>query len=80
MIQWWLLQIALILIAVFFTVFGVQILVGAYRLNDPFTFIMTFFASNLIILISLTLLIGFVYRAWRVYQELRRNGPPDSEP
>ncbi len=80
MIVWWLQQVVLTLVAGFFLVFGVQILVGAYRLDDPFTFIMTFFASNLIILISLTLLIGFVYRAWRVYRELRRNGPGDGEP
>ncbi len=80
MIVWWLQQVALTLIAVFFLVFGIQILVGAYRLNDPFTFIMTFFASNLIILISLTLLIGFVYRAYRVFQELRKDGPRDREP
>jgi nitrogen fixation/metabolism regulation signal transduction histidine kinase len=80
MILWWLQQVVLTLVAVFFLAFGIQILVGAYRLNDPFTFIMTFFASNLIILISLTLLIGFVYRAWRVFQALRKDGPPDGEP
>ena len=80
MMLWWLQQVALILVSVFFLAFGVQILIGAYGLSDPFTFIMTFFASNLIILISLTLLIGFVYRAYRVFRELRKNGPTDGGP
>jgi hypothetical protein len=35
----------------------------AYQLQNPFYFIMTFFASNLIILISGVLLLGFVLRA-----------------
>jgi hypothetical protein len=47
----------------FFLVFGVQILVGAYQLTDPFSFILTFFAANFIILISATLMIAFVYQA-----------------
>ena len=33
--------------------------------KDPFNFIMTFFASNLIILISVSLLIGFFIRLFR---------------
>jgi hypothetical protein len=31
-------------------------------LKNPFWFIMTFFASNLIILISATILVGIIYR------------------
>ncbi len=79
MILWWLQQVALTLIAIFFLAFGIQILIGAYGLDDPFTFVMVFFSSNLIILISLTLLIGFVYRGYRVYRELRRDAPPNGE-
>ena len=53
----------LILIACFFLYFGIAVLHGAYQLNDPFTFILTFFASNLMILISAALLIAFLLRA-----------------
>lgn len=55
-------QIILILVACFFLGFGVHLLVAAYHLNDPFYFVMTFFSSNLIILISAALLVGFVIR------------------
>jgi hypothetical protein len=34
----------------------------AYQILDPFSFVMTFFASNLIILISAALLLGFILR------------------
>jgi hypothetical protein len=58
----WIRQIALILLGCFFLAFGIHLLISAYRLDNPFWFIMTFFASNLIILISAALLVGFVIR------------------
>jgi hypothetical protein len=65
---WWLRQIVLISISAFFLYFGIRLLISAYEFNDPFTFLMTFFASNFIILISGTLIIGFVYRMITVYR------------
>ena len=55
-------RIALIVVGCFFLLFGIHLLISAYRLNNPFWFIMTFFASNLIILISAALLIGFILK------------------
>jgi len=49
-------------VSVLFLLFGVHLLVASYRLNDPFSFIMTFFASNLMILISAVGVIAFVIR------------------
>jgi nitrogen fixation/metabolism regulation signal transduction histidine kinase len=60
--QWLATQIILALIAIFFILFGINLLYMAYQLPEPFSFIMTFFASNFIILISATLLIGFVFK------------------
>ena len=60
--NWWIRKIILILAGCFFLLFGIQLLISAYRLNDPFLFIMTFFASNLIILISGALLAGFIFQ------------------
>jgi hypothetical protein len=58
-------QVLLILVGCFFLLFGVQLLISAYRLNNPLMFVMTFFASNLIILISAALVIGFVIRMFK---------------
>jgi TRAP-type C4-dicarboxylate transport system permease small subunit len=55
-------HLVLALIAVFFILFGINLLYMAYQILDPFSFVMTFFASNLIILISAALLLGFILR------------------
>ena len=55
-------MIIFILACLFFMAVGVDLLISAYRLNDPFSFIMVFFASNLMILISAALCLGFVLR------------------
>ena len=55
-------RIALGIVEVFFLLFGVYLLVLAYHLADPLSFIMTFFASNLVILVSAVLLLGLVLK------------------
>lgn len=71
-----------LLLAVFLTgsglflFFGIEILRMAYRLTDPFSFMFTFFAANFIILISLAIGGGILYRLW--YQ-FRNPAPPSSE-
>lgn len=62
---WWLGHIMLTSGACFFVFFGISLLMAAYRLKDPFSFIMTFFAASLIILISAVLTVGFVLRMIR---------------
>jgi hypothetical protein len=68
---WWIRQIVLISISAFFLYFGIRLLISAYELKDPFTFLMTFFASNFIILISAALMIGFAYRMITAYRQSR---------
>ena len=69
---WWTGQCLLALAAAFFLSYGVSLFLAAYKLNDPFHFIMMIFASNLIILINVALLIGFVYRMINVYRLLKK--------
>jgi uncharacterized membrane protein len=59
---WWIRQVLAAFLACFFIYFGIHLLWAAYRLDDPLMFVMTFFASNFIILISIVMLIAFVYR------------------
>jgi len=69
---WWIKQVAFVILGGFYLYFGIHLLISAYQLNDPFTFILTFFASNFMILISGVLLLGFVYRMVIVYRN-RKN-------
>jgi hypothetical protein len=73
---WWIRQVVLILLGAFFLFFGIQLLISSYGLKDPFTFLMTFFASNFIILISGTLIVGFAYRMVAVYRRLKKTNTP----
>ncbi len=81
---WWVRQIGLIGLGGFFLYFGILMLIGAYGLDNPLTFIMTFFASNFIILISAVLIAGFIYRLVLVMRLLKSDPEtnrttPDSE-
>ena len=67
-----LLQAVLSVIALFFTGFGIEVLILSFAQKDPFSFIMTFFSSNLIILISLALLAGFVYKIFLLFKTCRK--------
>jgi hypothetical protein len=55
-------RVALGVVEVFFLLFGIYLLILAYHLTDPLSFIMTFFASNLVILISAALLLGLILK------------------
>jgi uncharacterized membrane protein YbhN (UPF0104 family) len=55
-------RIALGIVEIFFLLFGIYLLILAYHLTDPLSFIMTFFASNLVILISAVMLLGLVLK------------------
>jgi len=64
-VLWWVCQVGLLFAGAFFLLFGIRVLVGAYGLNDPFSFVMAFFSSNLIILISATVMAGLIIRMFR---------------
>jgi len=71
-IFWWIRQVVLIVIGAFFLYYGIRLLISSYNLNDPFVFIMTFFASNFIILISGTLVFGFAYRMVTAFRNAKK--------
>lgn len=68
---WWLGQTLLTSVACFFIWFGISLLMASYRLTDPFSFIMTFFAASFMILISAVMALGFILRMRRIYRIFR---------
>ena len=56
------------ILSLFFLIFGVETLMGAYTLNNPMEFIMYFFSSSLIVLISL---VGVIYLIFRIHTFLK---------
>jgi hypothetical protein len=70
---WWIFQTVLMLVSVFFFLFGIDLLMAAYGLEDPFSFIMTFFAACFIVLISSALVITCLIKMIRVFKRVRNN-------
>lgn len=59
---WWVRLILFSAVAVFFLVFGIQEMVRAYQAKHPGVFLASFFSASFIILISGTLLVGFIWK------------------
>lgn len=73
---WWGKNILITIFSLFFLVFGMETLVGAFYLKNPLEFIMYFFSSCLMVLVSL---VGIVYPAFQVHA-LFRPRKTDNEP
>ena len=65
---WWTKHLLIGIFSVFFLMFGIDLLISSYHLSSPHEFIMCFFASNLMIMISA---VGILYPAIRIFARLR---------
>lgn len=69
---WWGKHLAIAALTLFFFVEGVSILIGSYSSDNPLVFIMLFFSSSLIIMISA---VGFLYPLIRIFRRLKGENP-----
>jgi hypothetical protein len=60
--MWWIKHIIICLLSGFVLLFGVQMLISAWKLKNPYEFFMCFISSNLVILIGAALFFGIIYR------------------
>jgi len=67
---WWGKNIFIAFLSLFFLIFGVNALITAYSTKNPLEFIMYFFSSSLIILISI---VGIIYPFFRIRAILKSN-------
>ncbi len=63
----WIKILLILTFSIIFFVFGVSILISSYLLDNPIEFIMTFFSSSLMILISG---VGLCFCATRIYRKI----------
>jgi hypothetical protein len=59
------------ILSTFFLFWGITLLLSAYNLKNPLEFIMVFFASNFIVLISGCGILFAAFRLWKLYGESR---------
>jgi len=65
---WWGKMILIGFFSLFFLIFGIETLIGAFHLNNPLEFIMYFFSASFMILVSL---VGILYPVFQVYDHLK---------
>jgi hypothetical protein len=73
--HFWGKNIFIALFSLLFLLFGIKSLVTAYSVKNPLEFIMYFFSSNLIILISI---VGIIYPAFRMRSLLKLHKTDDN--
>jgi len=61
---WWGKNILMAFFALFFLVFGIESLIGSFLLKNTLEFIMYFFSSSLIVLVSL---VGILYPTVKIH-------------
>jgi hypothetical protein len=66
---WWIRFIFLAAVAAFFLEFGIEEMIRAYERTHPSEFLASFFSSSFIILISGTLLVGFLWKMVLRYKQ-----------
>ncbi len=73
---WWTVAAASAILSIFFLFVGISLCRAAYDLKNPYQFILTFFSSNFIILISAVILLGVVLR---MIGRLRQGDPAEPQ-
>jgi hypothetical protein len=74
-VLWWIMNTAAGVLSILFLVLGIDLCRASYNLAHPHHFILTFFASNFIILISAVFLAAVVARGVVRF----RHSKPDSD-
>ena len=65
---WWISKILIGIVSLFLFTKGITVLVGSYTLNNPAEFLMYFFSSSMLILVSA---VGIIYSAVRIFRKIR---------
>jgi len=70
----WIKNIVILLLSLFFLIFGINILWNSFSVNNPHEFVMLLFSASLMILICIVGIIYFVFRFFPLKQnELDNN-------
>jgi len=69
---WWVRYLFFLAVAIFFLEFGIEEMGRAYQVKHPSEFLASFFSASFIILISGTLIVGFI---WKMVLRLKEETP-----
>jgi membrane protein YdbS with pleckstrin-like domain len=66
----WIKNIVILIASVILLIYGINIMTGAFKLQNPFEFVMSFFSASLLILVCLT---GIIYCYFRFFPKNYQN-------
>jgi len=66
----WIKNIVILIASVILLIYGINIMNGAFKLQNPFEFVMSFFSASLLILVCLT---GIIYCYFRFFPKNNQN-------
>lgn len=61
-------MILILVFSLFFLMFGIENLIGAFQLKNPLEFIVYFFSASLMTLVSL---VGVLYPVFRIHSRIK---------
>jgi hypothetical protein len=65
---WWASKLFIGMVSLFFLARGIDVLVFSYTLNNPLEFLMYFFSSSMLILVSV---VGVIYCTSKVFRRIK---------
>jgi uncharacterized membrane protein len=65
---WWLKIVMISLFSLFFIIYGLETMMGAYGLKNPMEFVMFFFSASFMILMSG---VGLIFSFFKIYDRFK---------
>ncbi len=65
---WWISRLFIGIASLVLFIRGIEVLIGSYSLNNPVEFLMYFFSSSMLILLSA---VGVIYSAVKIFKKVK---------
>ena len=65
---WWISKLFIGIASLVLFIRGIEVLIGSYSLNNPVEFLMYFFSSSMLILLSA---VGVIYSAVKIFKKVK---------
>ena len=72
----WIRNIVVFALSLFFLIFGVSLMIGAFKMDNPIEFVMTLFSASFVILFCI---VGLIFVFFRVFPQKSKDGLDHAE-
>jgi|GEM_PF-4098872 TRAP-type C4-dicarboxylate transport system permease small subunit len=72
----WIRNIVVLALSLFFLIFGVSLMIGAFKMDNPIEFVMTLFSASFVILFCI---VGLIFVFFRFFPQKSKDGLDHAE-